>query len=75
MPFLILYLDIRRVGLNRICLRLLLLREREMYASIWSGVCREPNAAQVRAYVANRFLGTLFGEVVCIAQAKWSPSC
>lgn len=46
-----------------------------MYVSIWSGVYREPNAVQVRAYVANRFLGALFREVVCIAQAKWSPSC
>lgn len=28
---------------------------------------------QVRPCVANRLLGTLFGEVVCTVHAKWSP--
>lgn len=44
-----------------------------MYSSIWSGACIQPNAMQVRLCVANRLLGTLFGEVVRIAHAKWSP--
>lgn len=44
-----------------------------MYSSIWSGACIQPNAMQMRPCVANRLLGTLFGEVVCTAHAKWSP--